>query len=68
MRTGELFDLARAACGSDLTAATGPARPGDLRESWLDISRATEVLGWRPEVPLAAGIARTVRDLRTRMS
>ena len=68
VRTDELFEVVRAACGSDLTAAAGPARPGDLRESWLDISRATDVLGWRPEVPLAEGIARTVDAFRRRMS
>ena len=64
--TGDLFELIRAACGSDLTARAGPARPGDLRESWLDVTRASAALGWRPQVPLAEGIARTVRDLRAR--
>ncbi len=66
VHTGDLFDLVRAAYGSDLAARPGPARPGDVRESWLDITRASDVLGWRPEVPLAEGIARTVRDLRSR--
>ncbi|NBW86508.1 MAG: NAD-dependent epimerase/dehydratase family protein [Planctomycetia bacterium] len=37
----------------------GPARPGDLRSSLVDATLAGTVLGWRPEVPLPAGIART---------
>ena len=64
VRTAELFHAVQAACGTNLTAATGPARPGDLKESWLDVSRAERVLGWRPEVSLAEGLARTVAYFR----
>ena len=66
VRTGELFRAVQAACGTDLTARAGPARPGDLEENWLDVSRAERVLGWRPEVSLADGIARTVAYFRGR--
>lgn len=65
VRTRELFEEVQAACGSTLTAAAGPPRPGDLRDSWLDISRAADVLGWRPEVTLADGIRRTVEFIRS---
>jgi UDP-glucose 4-epimerase len=37
----------------------GPARPGDLRSNLVDASLAGRVLGWRPEVSLADGIAKT---------
>ena len=37
----------------------GPARPGDLRSNLIDARLAGDVLGWRPTVPLAAGLART---------
>jgi UDP-glucose 4-epimerase len=33
-----------------------PARPGDVRDSWADISRAEEILGWQPRVNLEAGL------------
>lgn len=66
VRTRDLFDLVRAACGSGAAPIREPARPGDVRENWLDVTRASDVLGWRPEVPLAEGIARTVRHLRAR--
>jgi len=41
-----------------------PPRLGDLRRSCLDISRAETVLGWRPNVKLADGVARTVEFFR----
>lgn len=34
-------------------------RPGELQHSRLDISRAERELGWRPQVPIADGLART---------
>jgi nucleoside-diphosphate-sugar epimerase len=34
------------------------ARPGDLRHSLADVSRAQAALGWAPTTPLAEGIAR----------
>jgi len=37
----------------------GPARAGDLRSNMVDPTRAAETLGWRPEVDLADGLART---------
>jgi UDP-glucose 4-epimerase len=41
-----------------------PARLGDLKRSCLDISRAESVLGWRPNVKLDDGVARTVDFFR----
>jgi UDP-glucose 4-epimerase len=37
----------------------GPARAGDLRSNLVDAARAAAVLGWRPAVGLADGLART---------
>ena len=64
VRTSEVFQAVQAACGTNLTPVAGPARPGDLKENWLDVSRAERVLGWRPEVSLTDGIARTVAYFR----
>lgn len=36
-----------------------PARPGDVRDSLADISRARELLGYDPRVGFAEGLART---------
>jgi nucleoside-diphosphate-sugar epimerase len=35
-------------------------RPGDVRDSQADISRAARLLGWRPAVTLDEGLARTI--------
>lgn len=44
----------------------GPARPGDLRSNLVDAALAGRVLGWRPEVSLADGIAKTADWFATR--
>jgi UDP-glucose 4-epimerase len=36
-----------------------PERPGEQRTSYLDVSKAAEELGWRPEVSLEDGLARS---------
>lgn len=41
-----------------------PARLGDLERSCLDVRKAEMILGWRPRVTLAEGIARTVDYFR----
>jgi len=38
------------------------ARPGEVYRIYLDVGRAAEVLGWRPEVTFVDGIERTVRS------
>ena len=39
-------------------------RLGDLKRSCLDIGLAAKVLGWRPQVSLDEGVARTVEYFR----
>ncbi|HEX9085683.1 MAG TPA: GDP-mannose 4,6-dehydratase, partial [Gemmatimonadaceae bacterium] len=36
-----------------------PRRPGEQQESFVDPSKAREILGWAPEVPLAEGLAKS---------
>ncbi len=36
-----------------------PARPGDLRNSWADVSEAKSLLGFEPQVELEEGLRRT---------
>ena len=42
---------------------TLPPRPGDIRDSWADVTAAREVLGWQPTVPLDDGLRRTADAL-----
>jgi UDP-glucose 4-epimerase len=36
-----------------------PRRPGEQQESFVDVKKARDVLGWVPEVDLAEGLAKT---------
>ena len=40
-----------------------PARPGDLRNSWADVSEARSLLGFEPRVELEEGLRRTADSL-----
>ncbi len=42
----------------------GPAKPGEVRTTYLDASRAGRELGWAASVPLAEGLRRTVAYFR----
>jgi len=57
--------LARAA-GRDVLPEHAPPRLGEQRRSCIDASAAARALGWRPEVPLAEGLARTFEWFRAR--
>lgn len=64
----ELADLVLAAFGH--TRDTYPieyraAQAGDMRVSAADISRAKELLGWSPQVPVANGMAETIAWARS---
>ncbi|HKA28935.1 MAG TPA: SDR family oxidoreductase [Candidatus Binatia bacterium] len=52
--------------GSRSEVRHGPAKSGEQRRSVVDIPRAADVFGWRPEVSLRDGLARTVEFFRAR--
>jgi UDP-glucose 4-epimerase len=64
----ELARLLLAASGSRSEVRHGPAKQGEQRRSVVHSARATEVLGWRPETPLADGLRRTVEWFRGRQA
>jgi UDP-glucose 4-epimerase len=41
----------------------GPAQPGDVRESWADVSAAQEAIGYVPEVGFEEGLRRTIEAM-----
>jgi UDP-glucose 4-epimerase len=55
----DLYDAIQRASGITREAAFADARLGELQRSVLDISLADRVLGWRPKLALADGLART---------
>jgi len=42
-------------------------RPGDIRDSWADISAARETLGYEPQVDLSAGLELTAEAIVARV-
>lgn len=54
-----LHDCAESRGITGVTVSCKPARPGELRRSVLDPSRAKSFLGWGPSVALETGLQRT---------
>jgi len=61
-----LAELLLQAAGSKSDVKHGPAKQGEQRRSVIDCGKAAERLGWRPSVPLAEGLRRTVDWFRPR--
>jgi len=57
--------LAGALLGSKMEAEYRGPRPGDVRDSLADISKAKRLLGYTPEVSFAEGLAYTLEALLT---
>ncbi len=62
----ELYETTASVVGSTAPAVRAPARTGELDRSALDPGKAGRLLGWRPQVDLAAGLAATLDWFRTR--
>jgi UDP-glucose 4-epimerase len=61
-----LAAMIRDAAGSRSEITHGPAKGGEQRRSVVDVARAAQVFGWRPEVSLREGLGRTVEFFRTK--
>jgi nucleoside-diphosphate-sugar epimerase len=59
-RVMELVRLIEKCLGKSAEIEFEEAHPADVQETWADIRKAGQRLGWRPEVSLEEGIARTV--------
>ena len=60
----DLVEEVRAATGCEVEAEHEPGRPGDVRHSLADLSRAREELGYEPQTDLSEGLRLTVDALR----
>jgi nucleoside-diphosphate-sugar epimerase len=59
-RVMELVQLIETRLGRSAEIEFEEAHPADVLATWADIRKADELLGWRPQVSLEEGIARTV--------
>jgi len=60
VRTRELLASICRIAGKELKYTSAGPRPGDIRRSCLDNSKAARVLGWKPGFSLDVGLGRTV--------
>ena len=60
----EMVGLLRDLTDSDLEPIHADPRPGDVRDSEADITRARERLGWSPRTDLATGLRLTLEHLQ----
>ena len=49
--------------GQKVVKTFGPAQPGDVRESWADVSAAQEAIGYAPAVSFEEGLQRTIEAM-----
>lgn len=62
----EIVDRLRGLSGMEIEPLHGDPRPGDLRHSLADVSRAREVLGYEPMIDFGEGLRRTYADYEER--
>lgn len=62
----ELYAGICRACGADLPAEHGPAKPGEQSRSAISPRLAAEVVGWKPETSLDDGLRKTAEFFRSR--
>ncbi|MBD3166467.1 NAD-dependent epimerase/dehydratase family protein [bacterium] len=55
----DLYQALRDASRIDKDPVHGPAKPGEVRRSCLDVSQAEAILGWKAQVPFHEGVKRT---------
>jgi UDP-glucose 4-epimerase len=60
----ELYAILARAAGVSRPAEHAPARLGEQRRSCIDPRAALSAIGWRPEVRIADGLARTLEHFR----
>ena len=59
----EVADTVGAILGKPVEKRHVPPRPGDIRNSWADLTKARRLLGYEPQVDLERGLRSTVEFL-----
>ncbi len=61
----ELYELLRGISGKNLPPKHASAKPGEQLRSSVDSTKATTIIGWRPETDLATGLKETLDFFKT---
>jgi UDP-N-acetylglucosamine 4-epimerase len=61
----DLFNILKEEAGSTITPDYGPDRPGDIRDSLADISKAKNLLGYDPQIRIREGLQKTLAWFKT---
>jgi UDP-N-acetylglucosamine/UDP-N-acetylgalactosamine 4-epimerase len=62
----QLFEFLKNVSGSTLESTHGPERRGDVKHSLADISKAMNLLGYKPDVSVQDGLEKTFAWYKTR--
>jgi nucleoside-diphosphate-sugar epimerase len=57
----ELLRMFESLIGRRAEVVYRPRHPADAMTNWADVSKAKELLGWEPQIPLEEGVTRLVR-------
>jgi len=63
LTVNELADAVGAVLGREVEKEYLPARPGEVRASWADVSAAKGILGWEPHTGLEEGLLLTAESV-----
>jgi UDP-glucose 4-epimerase len=64
----EIARVLQQAARSNVPIEFAPRRPGEQQQSFVEVTKAREILGWMPEVSLADGLAKTYAWFAGQMS
>ena len=64
----EILDCIEQIIGKKLIREYGESRPFDVPISYLDISKAEQILGWKPEIDVKTGIGSTIEWIKSCIS
>ena len=68
IRLLDLIETLNRILGTNITPTFGPVREGDVHDSQADITKAQQLLGYRPHVSLEEGLRRTLAWYQTTLS
>ena len=61
----DLIKLTEELVGKKAIVQYGPPDLADMRSNWADVSKAKDMLGWKPQVGLREGITRLIEWYRS---